>query len=106
MKHLAERDAAQRRVDEVVQGRVVRLAEILPGGAAEGRHGRRLIEAQAVGPARVEVVVALIRVADLVDGEVVQVPDPPLLHVGPPGLGRDSRRHLAANEVRQLRTSH
>ena len=40
VKHLAERDAAQRRVDEVVQGRVVRLAEILPGGAAEGRHGR------------------------------------------------------------------
>ena len=100
MKHLAERDAAQGRVDEVVQGRVVGLAEILPGAAAEGRHGRRLIEAQAVGPACREVVVALIRVADLVDGEVVQVPDPPLLHVVPPCLGRDPRRHLPANEVR------
>ena len=40
VKHLAERDAAQCRVDEVVQRRVVRLAVILPGGAAEGCHGR------------------------------------------------------------------
>ena len=100
VKHLSERDAAQRRVDEVVQGRVVGFAEILPGAAAEGRHGRRLIEAQAVGPASREVVVALIRVADLVDGEVVQVPDPSLLHVVPPRLGRDPGGHLPADEVR------
>ncbi len=40
--------------------------------------------------------------ADLIDREVVQVPDPPLLHVGPPRLGRDLRGGLAADQVRRF----
>ena len=96
MEHLAERDAAERGVDEVVQRRMVRFAEVLPGAAAERGHRRRLVEAQAIGAAGVEVVVALVGVADLVDEEVVQIPDPALLHVRPPRLGRDLRGDLAA----------
>jgi hypothetical protein len=61
MEHLAERDAAERRVDEVIQRGMVRLAVVLPGGAAEGCEGRRFVEAQTIGAAGVEVVVALVR---------------------------------------------
>ena len=39
--------------------------------------------------------------AELVDREVIQVPDPSLLHVVPPGLRRHTRRHLAAGQVSQ-----
>ena len=59
-------------------------------------------DSQKLRPLRapgVEVVVALIRVADLVDAEVVQVPHPALLHVGPPRLRRHLRRDLAAHEI-------
>ena len=102
VEHLAERDAAERRVDEVVHRRQVGLAEILPGAAAEGGQRRRLVEAQAVGAARGEVVVPLVRMTELIDGEVVEIPDPPVLHVGPPRLRRDLRRDLAADQVRGL----
>ena len=101
VERLAERDAAERGVDEVVQRGVVGLAEILPGGAAEGGQRRRLVEVQAVGSPRIEVVAALVGMAELVDREVIQVPDPSLLHVGPPGLRRHTRRHLAAGQVSQ-----
>ena len=50
MQHLAERDAAEGDVDEVVQRGMVGFAEELPGGAAEGRDRGRLVEVQAVGP--------------------------------------------------------
>ena len=102
MEHLAQRDAAQRRVDEVVQRRMVGLAVVLPGGAAEGRHRRRLVEAQPVGAPGGVVVAALIGVADLVDREVVEIPDPALLHVCPPGLRGDLGGDLAARQVGQL----
>ena len=37
---------------------------------------------------------------ELIDGEVVEIPNPPVLHVGPPRLRRDFRRDLAADQVR------
>src|SRR6185295_18948183 len=101
MEHLAERDAAEGRVDEVVQRGVVGLAEELPGGAAEGGDRGRLVEAEAVGSPGVEIVVALIRMADLIDREVIQIPHPPLLHVRPPRLWRDTAGDLAARQVPQ-----
>ena len=102
MKHLAQRDAAQRRVDQVVQRGVIGLAEVLPGAAAKRGDTGRLPEAQPVRAPGVEVVVALIRVADLVDDEIVQVPHPPLLHVGPPRLRGNPRGDLAAHEICRL----
>jgi hypothetical protein len=57
VKHFAERDAAKRGVDDIVQRRLVGLAEIFPG--AERRERRGLVETQTVGAPRVEVVVAL-----------------------------------------------
>ena len=70
----------------------------LPNAVTAGR----LPEAQAVGPAGVEIVVALVGMADLVDLEVVEVPDPALFHVRPPGLRRDLRGVLAAHQVGEL----
>ena len=100
MEHLAERDAAERGVDEVVHRRQVGLAEVLPRAAAERSQRRRLVEAQAVGAARIEVIVPLVRMTELIDLEVIEVPHPPVLHVGPPRLRRDPRRDLAADQVR------
>ena len=87
---------------EIVQRRVVGLAEVLPRAAAERGDAGRFPEAEAVGAAGGEVVVSLVGVAELVDHEIVQIPDPALLHVGPPRLRRDLRGHLAAREVRQF----
>ena len=102
MEHLAERDSAERGVDEVVERCLVRLAEVLPRGAAERGETRRLPEIEAVGAASREVVVALVRVADLVDGEVIEIPFPTPLHVRPPGLWRDLGCVLPANQVGEL----
>ena len=102
MEHLAEGDAAKCRIDEVVQRRVIGLAEIFPRAAAERRDPSRFPETQAVGAAGVVVVVALVGVADLVDEEIVQVPDPALLHVGPPGGRSDPCRDLPPGEVCQF----
>src|SRR6187399_2153758 len=101
MEDLAERDAAERRVDEVVQRRLVGLAEVLPRAAAERCDRRRLPEVQAVRARAREVVVALIRVAELIDDEVVEIPDPAMLHVVPPRGGRDARGDLSTGEIRQ-----
>ena len=100
MEHLPERDPAECGVDEVVQRGMVRFAKVLPGAATERGHGRRLVEAQAIGATGRVVVIALVGVADLVDREIVQVPDPSVLHVRPPRLGRDSRGDLAAYQIR------
>src|SRR5678815_5687207 len=102
MEHLAERDATERGVDEVVERGLIRLAEVLPRAAAERGETRRLPEVHPVGAARREVVVALIRVADLIDGEVIEVPFPTPLHVRPPGLRRDLGGVLSANQIREL----
>src|SRR4029453_8653234 len=61
-----------------------------------------LVEAETVGARGVEIVVPLIRVADLIDGEVVEVPDPSLLHVRPPRFRRDAGRDLTAYQVRRF----
>jgi hypothetical protein len=102
VEHLTERDAAEGRVDEVVHRGVVGLAEIFPRTAAERRDPGRFPEAQAIGAPGIEVVIALIRVADLIDDEIVEVPHPALLHVGPPRGGGDLRGNLAPREVGKL----
>ena len=67
MKHFPERDPAKRRVDEVVERRLIRFAEVPPGAAPERGQGGRFPEIQPVGSPGREVVVPLIGVADLVD---------------------------------------
>src|SRR5262245_10261729 len=99
MEHLAQRHAAERRVDEIVERGLIRLAEVLPGAAAKRGDSRRLPEVHAVGASAVEIVIALIRVADLVDGEVVEVPLPSSLHVLPPRLRCDFGGVLSADQV-------
>ena len=49
-----------------------------------------------------EIVAALVGVADLIDGEIIQVPHDSLLHVRPPRFRRDSGGDLAARQVSQL----
>ena len=102
VEHLTESDSSHGRVDEVVERGLIGLPEVLPGATAERGERRRFPEVQSVGAPRREVVVALVRVADLIDGEIIEVPFPTPLHVDPPGLRCDLRGVLSANQIGEL----